>query len=136
MKRRWIIFSLLTLFLLGAASGCTSILYDDYDEEYWEGEDIEGVETSSKEVEEMKEKVREVSKAVKKSETNLVILADDMDDIQYRMTEEKKSFRALWEKSEQYRPSEKSASPEKIRALRKQIKVLENDVEWLKSKDR
>jgi len=129
MKKMFLILPLLTFLSMGPL-GCGLFHKDDPDENYWE-EAESAPAPSSRPSKETQEKIDELSKTVEDSEAKVTILRDEVDDIQNRIKKEKDELEKL---HSQIRDdaSGGGGSSEQRKELERQIKILENDVKWLK----
>ena len=120
-----------TLLILFVSAGCGSLFYGEEEDVYWEDEPQPAV--STKEIEEVKQKIDELSRKFDGTETKITVLEDDVDDINSRLQREEESLNELNRTLGQIKSGEKSSSPEEINELERDIRIMENDIKWLKT---
>ena len=128
MKKMFLILPLL-IFLSVGSMGCGLFHKDDPDENFWE-EAESAPAPSSRPSKETQEKIDELSKTVEDSEAKVTILKDEVEDIQNRIKKEKDELGKL--QSQIGNNASGGGSSEQRKELERQIKILENDVKWLK----
>lgn len=129
MKKMFLMYPLL-LMLATAPAGCSWIYGDDPAENYWEEAEKDSG-TSPGNSGKIQEKIEELSKGVEDSKTKVTILEDEVGDIQKRIEKEKGEIDGLRSKMKGYDSGGAPSSEEK-KEMERQIRILENDVKWLK----
>lgn len=128
MKKVFLFFPLLILLAAGS-TGC-GLFHDDSEEDYWEEAESAPANTYGESAE-MQEKIEELAQTVDDSEAKVTILKDEVEDIQHRIDREKEEIGELKSQIRNYESGGGESSTEK-KDLERQIKILENDVKWLK----
>ncbi|MBI5186108.1 MAG: hypothetical protein HZA01_10345 [Nitrospinae bacterium] len=125
-----VFYSLLVIFF--GPIGC-SWFHDDSDERFWEetAKTNEGKGASTAEINAMKAKVEKVSKLINDAEAKVSILEDGASDVGSKIKQEKEYLQNVQKLLNQQQPGGGSPA-EEANELRRQIRILENDVEWLK----
>lgn len=133
MNRKSLLLFPIFLFLVLGAMGCGTWFQNDNSEEnFWEDEvKGQGKGVSSSEAGDMKTKMEEMAKEINDSEAKISILEGEVGDVSSRVQKEKDSLQGIKKSLGKFQ-SGGGGSAEDANELRRQIKILENDVEWLK----